>query len=248
MNRLCTALAITATAFLCGCVSVKLSDGESSKVRTQSSSSKLVSQHVSAIEPVITERKDGTNAVEFYLVGQFDYETTASVEDERVRQCHVALGCFPGVRACRGEMRDCLPNAAAAFWYNLIFAGLPTVHGLLLEPFNPFVFEQSDTLADRHAFVRAPLFGVAKYYKANTITKTVVTRSTKQRIRLDNAILKAPELGLSSTENATLAVPAERFKDNAAVRISFFVPKGHPLENELSDFSGISLTVRKHRK
>ena len=147
-----------------GCIATKVTEPSEGKMRQVSVTTNVVGAKVSKVKPSIS-REGGVVAVEISLLGKFTLEEKKFFVSTLERDDYLAAGFFPGVMSCRGEYRECLQNGASAFLCNLAFGCLPTVYGLLVEPFVPHYPEQTDSIIGRKAFLKSALIGFSRYFR-----------------------------------------------------------------------------------
>ena len=227
-----------------GCVAVKVTQPTAAEMRPVSEATSIVRSEVSGIEPSVRRGGNVVN-IKFNLLGKFDLEKRTVYASPEDRDGFIAIGFFPGVMSCTGEYGDCLLNGTVAFFYGLIFAGLPTVYGLIVEPFVPYYPEQTRSIVGQKAFLKSALIGVSRYSKPTTARETEkVNRSTIKNVRLEDAVISAPDLGIESELGQPLQIPVDKLVGKGDVRIKLRLPEGHPLKGAMSDFEDIEITVQ----
>ncbi len=227
---------------LVGCVASKI-EQPNEKMEKVSETTRTVRAELSAIEPSVT-RTGYSVSVQINLLGEFKLETEKVFASSIERDEYLAVGFFPGVMSCRDEYRNCLVNGTAAFFYNLVFVGLPTAYGLLMEPLVPYFPDQTDTLVGRRAFLKSTLIGFSRYSKpAERKEKVQKTPTTTKKIRLDDAIIEAPSLGIVSERGRPLDIPMDRLPSNGEVDVRLRLPDEHPLKEAMKDFENILIAV-----
>ena len=198
---------------------------------------------LSAIDPSVTRMDNGVS-VEVYLLGKFEFETEKRLVSSAERDEFLAVGFFPGVMSCRGEYGDCVLNGITAFYYNLIFAGLPTVYGLLMEPLVPYFPDQTDSIVGQGAFLKSTLIGFSRYSKpAERKVEIQKIPTRKSKLRLEDAVIEAPSLGIESEHGRPLEIPLHRLPSNGEVKVSLRLPNGHPLKETMKDFENVPVPV-----
>ena len=231
-----------------GCVAVRVSQPSVEEMRQVSETTSIGPAEVSGIEPSV-RRDGGVVNVKVNLLGTFDLETTTTYASSVDSDKFVAVGFFPGVMSCRGEYGDCLINGTGAFFYNLVFAGLPTVYGLLVEPCIPYYPRQTDSIVCQTAFLKSTLIGFSRYSK--TVTphgKQEVRHSKVNKVRLEDAIVSAPDLGLESVRGQPLQIPIDKLSEGGDVRVKLSLPAEHPLKRAMSDFEDVEITIQCVKK
>ena len=239
-------IGVTVLPFLpfIGCVDVKVSQPSEEKMRQVSETTSIGQSEVSGIEPSVM-REDGVVNVNVNLLGTFDLETRTIYASSVDRDNFIAVGFFPGVMSCRGEYSDCLRNGAQAFFYNLVFAGLPTVHGLLVEPCIPYYPRQTESIVGQTAFLKSPFIGFSRYSKpATPFEKQKVRHAKVNKLPLEDATISAPELGLESFRGQPLQIPVDKLSDGGDVKVKLSLPEEHPLKRAMSDFEDVEITIQ----
>ena len=224
-------------AFSCGCVSVATSGGAKS-VTPASTQTSYHDVRVDGFEPVVQRTGTGTVTIRFEATGCFPYE---KIETRRYRtedSERMAFGFFPGLAESSPD--NMVGDALIAFWYNLCFCGLPTVHGLLFEPFAPVSTATAarGSMGERSGTSRAALLGFYRYRKyASVQTDPTPKRSvgTLDKVSLDAVSLspvdcpfpvRSSGMGFLTLGN----VPAG--PQECRVRLSF--PANDPLHDALA--------------
>lgn len=249
MKRL---MQIGATALLIpsftGCVAVKVTQPSVEEMRQVSETTSIVQSEVSGIEPSIVRAGSVVN-INVNLLGTFDLETRTIYANSADRDEFIAVGFFPGVMSCRGEYRDCLLNGTEAFFYNLVFVGLPTVYGLLVEPCIPYYPRQTDSVVGQTAFLKSALIGFSRYSKATTPNEKQEVRHSKvNKVRLEDAIISAPALDLESVRGQPLQIPVDKLSDGGDAKVKLSLPVEHPLKRAMSDFEDVEITIQCVKK
>jgi len=217
-------------------------------MRQVSETTSIVQSEVSGIEPSVAQ-DGGVVDVNVNLLGSFDLETRTIYARSVDRDEFIAVGFFPGVMSCRGEYGDCLLNGTEAFYYNLVFAGLPTVYGLLVEPCIPHYPWQTDSIVGQTAFLKSALIGFSRYSKIATPSeRQKVSRSKVGKVRLEDAIISAPDLGLESGRGQPLRIPIDKVPGGGDAKVKLSLPAGHPLEKAMSDFEDVEITIQCIKK
>lgn len=229
-----------------GCVAIKVPQSADSSNWTKYETTSIGESEVTGVEPLL-ERNGDEIHVSVNLLGTFDIVTTTYYNSSDGNDEFIAAGFFPGVMSCSGEYRDCLQNGAAAFFYNLVFAGLPTLHGLLLEPLIPYFPQQTETIVGRSAFLKSTLIGFSRYSKrAENSSRQEVRHNKVNKQRLEDATISAPDLGLeSSWRGQPLRIPVDRLSSSGgAVKIKLSLPYDHPLKKAMADFENVKITIQ----
>lgn len=227
-----------------GCVAVKVSQPEKDEMVQTSQTRSVCQSEVSGVEPTL-ESTDDTVNVSLSLLGSFDIETRTVFASSAVWDEFMAVGFFPGVMSCKGEYRDCLPNASGAVLYNIVFVGLPTVYGLLIEPWVPHYPQQTDSIVGQRAFLKSALIGFSRYAKpAEAHERQSASHSETHKIRLDDAVVVASELGLESERGKPLRIPVDSLPGSGEIKVKFRLPAEHPLKSSLSGFEEAEITIQ----
>lgn len=249
MKRL---MQIGATALLLpsftGCVALKVTQTSVEEMRQTSETTSMIQAEVSGIEPSVSRAGSVVN-VNVNLLGTFDLETRTTYASSADRDAFIAVGFFPGVMSCRGEYRDCLLNGTEVFFYNLVFAGLPTVYGLLVEPCIPYYPRQTDSIVGQTAFLKSTIIGFSRYSKAAAPNeKQKIRRSKVNKVHLEDAIISAPDLDLESVRGQPLQIPIDKLSDGGDAKIKLSLPEEHPLKRAMSDFEDVEITIQCVKK
>ena len=249
MNRITqVGTAVLPVLMFAGCVAVKVTHPSVEEMRQVSETTSIVRAEVSGIEPSVVRAGSVVNII-VNLLGTFDLETRTTYASSADRDEFVAVGFFPGAMSCSGEYRDCLLNGTEAFFYNLVFAGLPTVYGLLVEPCIPYYPRQTDSIVGQTAFLKSTLIGFSRYSKRAAPQRTQKVRaSTIRKIRLDDAIISAPALGLESLRGQSLQIPVGKLSDEGNVKIRLWLPDEHPLKRAMSGIEDVEITIQCIKK
>ncbi len=227
-----------------GCVAVKATQSTAENMERLSETTRIVRSEVSGIGPTVT-RNGNVVTIELNLLGDFDLEKRTVYVSSADRDEYIAVGFFPGVMSCEGEYGDCLLNGTEAFYYDLVFAGLPTVYGLLVEPFVPYYPDQTDSIVGQKAFLKSALIGFSRYSKpAISRTTQKIGRTAAKKLPLEDAVISAPDLGIESELGQPLQIPIEKIAGKGDVRVKLRLPEGHPLKSAMSDFEDIEITVQ----
>ena len=140
-------------------------------------------------------------------------------------------------------------NGAGAFFYNLVFAGLPTVYGLLVEPCIPYYPQQTESIVGQTAFLKSTMIGFSRYSKnATPHEKQEVRHSKVNKVRLEDAIISAPELGLESVRGQPLQIPTDKLAEGGDAKVKLSLPEDHPLKRAMSDFEDVEITIQCVKK
>lgn len=233
---------------LIGCVAVKVTQPSDEEMRQVSETTSIGQSEVSGIEPSVMREGNVVN-VTVNLLGTFDRETTTTYASWADSDEYIAVGFFPGVMSCNGEYDDCLLNGTEAFFYNLVFAGLPTVHGLLVEPCIPYYPRQVYSIVGPTAFLKSALIGFSRYSKpATSHEKQKVRHDKLSKLRLEDAKISAPELGLESAWGQPLQIPIDRLSYEGDVKVKLLLSAEHPLKKAMSDFENVEITIQCVKK
>ena len=225
-----------------GCVVIKVSQSDLSKSGETYETKRVYQAEVVGVEPILTWTRNHVS-IGMKLQGSFDIETTTVDVGGQGRDEFLAAGAFPGVMSCKGEYRDSVKNAAGAFFYNLIFAGLPTVYGLLVEPCIPHYPEQTDSIVGETAFVKSALIGFSRYSKPVCNDKRSVANAKHSEMILDNASIAAPDLGIRSEYGHDLEVPIANLPKDGEIKVELSLPVGHPLKVAMAGLEGVGISV-----
>lgn len=226
-----------------GCIATKVTEPSEGKMRQVSVTTNVVGAKVSKVKPSIS-REGGVVAVEISLLGKFTLEEKKFFVSTLERDDYLAAGFFPGVMSCRGEYRECLQNGASAFLCNLAFGCLPTVYGLLVEPFVPHYPEQTDSIIGRKAFLKSALIGFSRYSKPAEIKEKVSTfRREVKELPLEDAFIEAPELGIASERGLPLRIPEDKLPSSGTVGVKLRLPDDHPLKDVMAVYKDVTIPV-----
>ena len=245
-------IAAMAASLLCGCVAVSVSEEPVGSRTLISSEGKLVSAEIEGLEYVLHQDRlskdyfngaSGNVSISFRVHGTFKHVTVDKCRLVKKVE-YVSMGFFPGAMSCSDEYSGCVVNSTGAFYYNLVFAGLPTVYGLLVEPFVPYYPEQTPSMMSRRAFVQSAMMGVSKYSKNETRTETADPRVSHQNsMDIEGAVLKAPALGLVSQKGRPLVVPRSMIPANGIVEVVIELDESHPLKSAMAGLEGQLISV-----
>ena len=232
-------LAFASVGVICsGCASINISNQSSSRETFRGTERVWRKKIVRGIEPRVSQ-ENGIVSISLVAQGDFEWEEREKWGVDTVSHDYLAIGFFPGVMGCEGEISKAFPNGIGAFWYNLVFCGMPTVYGLVVAPFIPIAQEQKDSVFGRGAFALSALMGFY-YYRANTpgeeriVTKpngTSAYELSEAEIRLDSGSRKC---GYGGELRCSIA----EFDSNGSCKLTFTVPENHPLKNELRSYEG----------
>lgn len=239
---------LLALQIFAGCIAVKIPQSADYGMHLQSETKRISRAEVEGVDPLL-ERDDHFVSVKVDLLGDFEVATTTVYANSRDWDDYMAVGFFPGVMSCEGEYRECFKNAACAFFYNLVFAGLPTVHGLLVEPCIPYYPEQTGSVVGKSAFLKSALIGFSRYSKPaldNTVRK--VNRAKLSRIALEDATISAPALGIASGCGMALQIPINRLPAGGEVKVKLELPASHPLKSAMAEFEDVEITIQCDKK
>ena len=228
---------------LTGCIANKVTESSEGQMRLVSVATNVVGAKVSKAKPSVS-RDGGVVAVEISLIGKFTLEEKRCSVSTLEREDYLAVGFFPGVMSCRGEYRECLQNGAGAFLYNLAFGCLPTVYGLLVEPFVPYYPEQTDSIVGRKAFLKSALIGFSRYSKpAERKEKVNAFHREVKELPLENAVIEAPELGIASERGLPLCIPEDSLPSSGRVGVKLRLPDDHPLKDVMAVYKDVVIPV-----
>ena len=231
-----------------GCVAVRVTEPLDEEMRLVSETTSIGQSEVSGIEPSVLRDGSVVN-INVNLLGTFDLEKKTIYASSLDRDEYIAVGFFPGVMSCRGEYRDCPLNGIEVFFYNLIYAGLPTVHGLLVEPCIPYYPRQTDSIVGQTAFLKSTLIGFSRYSKdATSHEKQKVKHSKVNKVRLEDAIISAPDLGIESVQGQPLQIPIDKLSERGDAKVKLSLPEDHPLKRAMSDFEDVEITIQCVKK
>lgn len=226
-----------------GCLAIKMTEPSEEKMQLVSETTQVVRSELSGIEPSAV-RKDNVVAVKVNLLGKFKTETKKVYASSLEHDDYLAVGFFPGVMSCKGEYRDCVQNGAGALLFNLAFAGLPTVYGILVEPFVPHYPNQTDSIVGRKAFLKSALIGFSRYSKpAERKERVQASHSEVGKLPLEDAVITATELGITSERGLPLFIPVDRLPSSGDVRVKLSLPDDHPLKSVISDLEDVPIEV-----
>ena len=246
MLRMVVAAALAAV--VTGCVSIPVSLGRPSSQKLPGTVTTLCRAEIDSIAPVVKRAGAGGFGISFEAIGSFERETVGIVEIRTSPSEHVAMGLFPGL--AEDNAHDAVGNALTAFWYNICFAGTPTVYGLLLEPVFGGYSSPEDataTMGGKAGFPRAPLIGFYKFQrKGSSRTERVSSRDRLNQLPLETLSIQpvdpATRVLYTSPGNLTIAAPPDG-KRECAVRLS--ISPADPLAKPLAPFldASTSFTV-----
>jgi len=238
----CAAAGAIAAIAMTGCLSMETGVSPADE-REYGSSTKVIEAVVTGVEPHV-EWHDGDCVVRISLTGTLRCEATKSKVRYNVERRYLSAGFFPGTMACRGEYSDCVVNGLAAFYYNIVFVGLPTVYGLIVEPFIPYYPAQAESVVGKNAFLNSPMIGFARYCKSGTeYSKVTVPLPKKNRWELEDAVLSAPKFNLKSERGEPLRINGALLKGAKTFDVAIALPEGHPLKNAMGIYEGVKITV-----
>ena len=231
-------------ALVCGCAVVDVGEASLPYNRIkdrESSSTSCVS--IAGIEPVVETDDNGDFLVSLNLFGSFKKVTTTTYSKASDKK-HLAIGFFPGVMSCEGEYGDCVKNGLGVFFYNLVFAGLPTVYGLFAPPLIPYYPDQTRTIVSRRAFVQSTLIGFAAYSKRENGVEIETGNETIGKVPLEDVTLSAPTLGISSSQGRPLWIPRARVPVDGKIEVRILLlPDSHPFSSAMSEFKDKPIKV-----
>lgn len=231
-----------------GCVAVKVTQPSAEEMKQVLETTSVDQSEVSGIEPSVMRDGSVVN-INVNLLGTFDLETRTTYASSVDRDEFIAVGFFPGVMSCRGEYGDCLLNGTEAFFYNLVFAGLPTVYGLLIEPCIPYYPRQTDSIVGQTAFLKSTLIGFSRYSKPATRHEMQKVRHSKvNKVRLGDAIISAPDLGLESVRGQPLRIPIDKLSNGGDAKVKLSLPAEHPLKRAMADFEDVEISIQCIKK
>ena len=217
-----------------GCVAVQTDSGRSVNGTPRETSVKWlrVSARDGEIVPVATRLENGDVEMRIRLSGAFEKEVHTAT-DITSRDGHWwAIGFFPGVMGCQGEQSRAVGNALGACWYNVVYAGLPTVYGLLVEPFTYVTRDQKDSVFGKSAFALSPILGFCKYKKWESREETDSRRLNETSVFLEDAVLSCPELEVKSRRGEPLRLTRRQIEGMPFVSVVFSLPEDHPFKQE----------------
>ena len=242
-KRMCVAAAIMSMCLFGGCLAVDVGKVGNGGVRIKTEEKVTIPQaRISGVAPSVNVAENGDALVSLNLLGDFEKVVTTTYSDSSDRAFFV-VGFFPGVMSCEGEYADCLGNGAGAVFYNLVFAGLPTVYGLVIEPFVPYYPRQTPSIFSQKAFLQSPLIGFARYSKHQNKDDVVVTRQKHRRLPIEDVVLSIPSLGVSSYGGGPVRLPRAKIPADGNVDVKMKLPHDHPLKSAMSDFENLSIRV-----
>ena len=232
------------TLFLTGCFSVKVSSGKLLSEYTRSETVIWTKFTIEGLDPQVLRLDDGSCRISFDLIGDFVQQVRKEHYQNRGDETWLSMGAFPGALACYGEYDDAVKSGLQACWYNFVFAGLPTLHGLLIEPFNPIVLRQSNSIVGTEAFVRSPLIGFCKYLKSAPNDSRVELGSpvAHKRYSLSGAELSTVGSPVSASGDP-LFLPASSLDGVRTVDVRISIPADHPMRSQLAELDRQVVTV-----
>ena len=182
--------------------------------------------------------RDGASVlISLTAQGDFSWEDKEKYVMDAVTDTYLSVGFFPGVMGCRGEIAKALPNGVGAFWYNLVFCGVPTVYGLVVAPFIPVAREQKESVFGRDAFALSSLMGFYYYSKDTPGTERIQTKTGGSNIyKLPDAELRLASGRYASSYGGVLRCSVTDFDSNGLCALTFTVREDHPLKDELRPF------------
>ena len=209
-----------------------------------------VSAHDGEIMPVATHLENGDVEIQIRLSGTFE-RAVSTITDVTYPDGHWwAIGFFPGVMGCRGELSDVMGNAFGACWYNVVYAGLPTVYGLLIEPFTFVSRDQQDSVFGKSAFALSPLLGFCKYKKWERSEEADTRYLNETSLILEDAVLSCPELNMTSKRGEPLRLTRGQIEGMPFVSVVFSLPENHPLKQEwgFAENEAYRCTLKKEKE
>ena len=233
-------LAFASVGVICsGCASINISNRSSSGETFRGGEPRVWRKKiVRGIEPRVLQENDDV-WISLVAQGDFSWEEREKWGTDTISDDYLAIGFFPGVMGCEGEISNALPNGVGAFWYNLVFCGMPTVYGLVVAPFIPIAQEQKDSVFGHGAFALSALMGFYYYRtdtpgKERTVSKdggSSVYEISEAEIRLVSGSGQSGSVGMLRCSEAD-------FDSNGSCMVTFTVPEDHPLKNELRSYEG----------
>lgn len=196
---------------------------------------------VDEIRPEVRSASFGGLELRFKLIGSFTMEKKEITEVFHPSAQRLAFGFFPG-SACDETTGKSVGTAMKSVWFNVVFAGMPTVSGLLVEP---FIHAEPGAGS---AFSRSAIFGFHRWgaspYKDESHD---TTRSTESEMYLDQYECKFDGDSYYAANCICKLDPPSR---KAPITISLSVDDNHPLKRQLAPFENrpMVLTIPKEQE
>ena len=233
-------LAFASVGVICsGCASINLTNRSSSQETFRGREPQVWRKKiVRGIEPRVS-LENGNVLISLVAQGDFSWEEREKWGLDTVSDDYLAIGFFPGVMGCEGEISKAFPNGVGACWYNLVFCGMPTVYGLVVAPFVPIAQEQKNSVFGRGAFALSALMGFYYYRTDSPGTERIISKDCGSSVyELSEAEIRlASGSGQYSYGGVLRCSPAD-FDSTGSCMLTFTLPEDHPLKNELRSYEG----------
>ena len=237
-------LTVAALLFSTGCLSFPLGNPKV-PITTTSVTSGIARDAPNDIEefsPSATRLEPNTVKITFIVRGTINLREVHETKIEHGAEERLSIGFFPGA-ACETNSVDAMAWAAESIWYNIIFVGLPTVSGLLIEPFIPA------SPGKGSAFSRSAIIGCHRWgYKPATKTTQKTSSKATECILLN---------GYSCEVNGASSVVVDKDGNCTAygfpaaaksLKVTLSIPNTHPLKRQLEPFEKEPISIRLPEK
>lgn len=225
------AAGIAVAGVFSGCVQFSIGDSypPATTTATYTSIVKDASNEIEEIRQRAWWVDGNTAGIRFDLIGMFTETTTRDIRILHKRSQRLAFGLFPGSAADERDGAK-VGTAFKSLWYNALFFGMPTVSGLLVEP-----FVHADQ-AECSNFSRSAIIGFHRWEAVGQVEeKKEKSNSSKDAVQLKNYTCKADNGTAVVLEDGVLHVsgfPAEA----KSVDVMISIPQQHPLKDQLAPF------------
>ena len=239
-HRTSTALAALALAMpMAGCLSFTVAETGASRpvVEVSRDVAKDPSNQIYEIAPVAKRSWSQSAELSFDLIGSVKVAELTKTETRRGWRQRLAFGFFPGA-ACDDGFDAQAGTAFKSIWYNIAFVGIPTVSGLLVEP---FVHADREMGSD---FSRSAIFGFHRWNAKPCIEKDARrARGFREVVQLkDYSCEFAGTTSYADNDGICRVSPVPEGAKTIEVKV--FVPQRHPLMDKLAPFINAPITIR----
>lgn len=236
--------ALSASLVSAGCMSFSL--GESRQpikrpgIPTVSIDASAANE-IDEISPVVNRTGPRSAEIKFIVRGSItEVEERVTMIDHSEEQ-RLAVGFFPGA-ACEKTTDDAMVWGAETIWYNIIFVGLPTVSGLLIEPFIPA------GRGNGSAFSRSAIIGFHRWgSEPHTETSHERRSYGKDSTQLKGYLCTAE--GASTLVDRQGLCTVRDFPATAkSLKVTLSIPNAHPLKRQLEPFERGPISIQLPEK
>lgn len=238
LARRCAAVAaVTFCMAHAGCVSFSIGDSNATTqtVSVTRSVARDAANEIEEVEPVVRRVQDAVT-VRFNLHGAFVEEECSETTVRHKGVQMLAAGFFPG-SACYEGPGVQVGAAVRSVWYNILFLGLPTVSGLLVEPFVPAGPD------DGSAFSQSAIIGFHRWggkpYVENKTERSRVNRDVMAFVDYSCRVAGASATVAADGLCVVRGVPA----DAGTIEVTLSVSPRHPLRDQLAPFMDVPITI-----